>query len=107
MCQIRKTKIEVRANIGAHADARQVARLVVDSWGNETTDMANSNGEAEINSINVELAKFGIQTKMSLADSVCKTRCKCVISDFKKYSNNNLITLLIMNIRTEFAIHME
>ena len=65
VCQIRKTRIEVRADIAAYADARKAAQLAVDNWGNETTDMADNNRKAKINSANVELVKFGIQTKTS------------------------------------------
>ncbi len=73
---MRKTRIEVRANIAAHADACKAAQLAVDNWRNETTDMTNSDGEAEIDPTNVGLAEFGVQTKTSLADSVRKTRRK-------------------------------
>ncbi len=55
----------------------------------------------------MELAKFGVYTKISLADSIRKTRRKWVIDDFTKCSNNNLIILLIMNIGAESATHME
>ncbi len=60
-----KTRIEVKPNITACANARKVARLVVDDWCNKTTDMTNSDGEAEIDSINMGLAEFGVQTEMS------------------------------------------
>ena len=35
--------------------------------------MANSNRKAEIHPTNIELAEFGIQTKISLVDSICIT----------------------------------
>ena len=38
--------------------------------------MADSDGEAKINSTNVELAEFGVYTITSLANSVYKTCCK-------------------------------
>ena len=107
VCQMRKTRIEVKANIAARADACKTAQLVVDNWRNKTTDMTDSNGKAEINSTNVELAKYGVYTKTFLAESICKTRCKWTIDDFTKYSDNNLITLLIINIEVEFATHIE
>ncbi len=53
------------------------------------------------------LAKFSIHTKTSLADSIYKTRRKWVINDFTKYNDNNLITLLMMNIGAEFATYIE
>lgn len=71
-----KTKIEIRANIAARADACKAARLAIDNWGNKTTDIAYSDGEAKIDSTNVELVKFGVQTKTFLPDSVQKIRCK-------------------------------
>ncbi len=107
VCQIRKTRIEVRADIAARIDAREAARLAVDDWRDKTIDMANSNGEAEIDPTNVGLVEFGVQTITSLADSVRKTRHKWAIDDFTKYSDNNLIISLIMNIGAESATHME
>ena len=63
--------------------------------------MADSNREAKINSTNIKLVKFGIQSKMSSADSIQKTCRKWAINDFTKYNNINFITLLIMNIGVE------
>lgn len=71
-----KTRIKIKANIAAHANTSKTAQLTVDNQCNKTTDMANSNEKTEINLINIELAKFSIETKMSLADSICKTHCK-------------------------------
>ncbi len=107
MCQMRKTRIEVRADIATRTNTRKVARLAVDNWCNETTDMATSDVEAEINPTNVGLAEFGVQTETSLADSVHKTCCKWTIDNFMKCSVNNLITSLIMNIRAESATYMK
>ena len=104
---MRKTRIKVRSNIAIHADARKVAQFAVDDWHDETTDIANSDGEAEIDPTNVGLAEFGVQTKTFLADNVCETCRKWAIDDFTKCSDNNLITLLIMNIGAESATHME
>ncbi len=73
MCQMRKTRIEVRADIATRSDAREVARLVVDDWRNKTTDIADSDVEAKIDHTNVGLTEFGVQTKMSLTDSIRKT----------------------------------
>ncbi len=68
-----KTKIEIRADIFARADAHEVTRLAIDDWCNETTDMANSDGETEIDPTNVELAEFGVHTETSLVDCIRKT----------------------------------
>ncbi len=102
-----KTRIEVRANIASRADAREAAGLAVDNWRDMTTDMIDSNGEAEIDLTNVELADFGVQTKTFLTDSICKTCRKWAIYDFTKCSNNNLIISLIMNIGAESTTYME
>ena len=104
---MQKTKIEVKANIATHADARKTAELTVDNWCDKTIDMADSNREAEIDPTNVELAKYGVYTKTFLANSICKTHYKWAIDDFTKCHNNNLIILLIMNIKAESATHME
>ena len=55
----------------------------------------------------MKLAEFGIQIKTSLTNNICKTCCKWVINDFMKYSDNNLIILLIINIGTKFAIYIK
>ncbi len=69
--------------------------------------MADNNGEAEIDPTNRGLAEFGVQTKTSLVDNVHKTCCKWAIDDFTKWSDNNLITWLILNIEAESATHMD
>ncbi len=69
--------------------------------------MADNDGEAEIDSPNVGLVEFGIQTQTSLADSVHETRRKWAIDDLTEGRHNNLITLLIMNIGAEIFTHME
>ncbi len=66
---MQKSRIEVKANITARTDARKTARLGVDNWRNEITDMADSDGEAKIDLTNMRLAKFSIHTKMFFADS--------------------------------------
>ncbi len=76
VCQMQKTRIEIRANIDTCTDARKAAQLTIDDLRNEITDMVDSNKKAEIVSTNVKLAKFGVSTKMSLVDSPRKTCCK-------------------------------
>lgn len=100
-------RIKVGANIAAQTDACKAAQLIVDDQCNKTTDMADSGKKAEIDFTNVELTEFGVYTIMLLADSICKTCCKQAIDDFTKYSNNNLITSLIINIEAESATQME
>lgn len=102
-----KTWMKVRANITACADAYKAARLAVDNQRNKTTNIADSDGEAEIDLTNVELAEFGVYTETSLADNICETRRKQAIDTFMKCSNNNLITSLIMNIGAKSATHIE
>lgn len=60
-----KTWITFRADNVAHADAHKTTQLVVDDWHNETTDMADSDGDAEIDPTNMELAEFGVYTETS------------------------------------------
>lgn len=104
---MRKTKIEIRANIITCADAYKTAQLAINNWYDMTTNMTDSNGKAEIDLTNVKLAEFDILTKKLLVDSVCKTCYKQVIDNFTRCSNNNLIILLIMNIRVESAIYIK
>ena len=71
------------------------------------TDMADSNGKAEIDFTNVELPEFSVHNVMSLADGICKTCCKWAIDDFIKCSNNDLIMSLIINIGAESTTQMK
>ncbi len=57
---MRKTKIEVRANIIIYTDTGKAIWLAVDDWRNKTTDKADSNGIAEIDPTNVRLVEFGV-----------------------------------------------
>lgn len=54
---IRKTRIEFRADIAARADAREVARLQVDDWRDETTEWSRE----------IELEKIEHQMRQATA----------------------------------------
>lgn len=69
--------------------------------------MVNSNKKVEIDHQNIELIELSVQTKAFLVDSIDKTWCKWAIDNFTKYSDNNLIILLIMNKRAKFITYME
>ena len=73
---MRKTTIKIRANIAERVDACKAARLVINNWHNETTNIVNSNREVEIVPTNVELAEYGVHIKTFFADSICETCCK-------------------------------
>ncbi len=60
VCQMRKTRIEVRADLAARVDAREAARLKVKDGRDDLFDVADNNVEAEINPPNVGLVEFGI-----------------------------------------------
>ncbi len=104
---MRKTRIEVRADLAAHADACEAARLEVEDGCNNLSDVADNDGEAEIDFPNVGLVEFGIQTQTSLVDNVHETCRKWAIDDLTKGRHNNLITSLIMNIGAEISTYME
>ncbi len=104
---MRKTRIEVRADLAARADTREVARLEVEDGCDNLSDVADNDGEAEIESPNVGLVEFGIQTQTSLADSVRETRHKWAIDDLTESRHNNFITSLIMNRGAEISTHKE
>lgn len=71
------------------------------------SDVADNNKEAKINSSNVRLVEFGIQTQTSLADKIHKTCCKWAINNLTKSGHNNFITSLIINIGAKFSPHIE
>lgn len=58
---MKKTRIEVRANI---VNSCKAAQLAIDNQCNKMSNMANSNNKANIYSINIELVKFGVSTQM-------------------------------------------
>lgn len=71
MCQIRKTIIEVRANLIGFANTYEVAKLTVDNWHNNLFDIADNNKDkTNIDFANIGLAEFSVQTKILLADSI-------------------------------------
>ncbi len=104
---MRKTRIEVRTDLAARADTCEAARLEVENGHDDLSDVADNDGEAEIDSPNVGLLEFDIQTQKSLADSVRETRRKWAIDDLIEGRHNKLIMSLIMNIRAEISTHME
>lgn len=69
--------------------------------------MVDSDRKAKIDLINVELVEFDIQTIMFLADNIYKTCHNWAINNFTRYSNNNLIMSLIINIKATSATHIE
>ncbi len=59
---MQKTKIKVRVDLAIHADAREAAWLEVKNRRNNLSDVFDNDGEAKIDSLNMGLIKFGIQT---------------------------------------------
>lgn len=76
MCQIQKTKIEVRGDFVIYADACKAGQLEVKDRRDNWSDVVDNDRKAEIYSLNVGLVRFIIQTQTSLANSIRKTRCK-------------------------------
>lgn len=79
MYQMRKTRIEVRANITIWVDACKATRLAADDCCNLTIDKDDSNDEADIDSANRDLIEFGVHTKTLSAKNVQKTRCRWAV----------------------------
>lgn len=69
--------------------------------------MTDSNKKTKINLINIKLIEFGIQIITFLVDSIHKTCCKQAINNITKYSDNNLIMLLIMNIQAQSVTYIK
>lgn len=67
---MRKTRIEIRADIIAQGNACKTASLAADDWRNLTIDMADSNNEANIDFANMDLVDIEVHIKTLLADSV-------------------------------------
>lgn len=101
-----KTRIEVKTKIATWTNTGKTALFAIDNQCNKTINITYSNKKAEIDPANMKLVKFSIQIKIFLANNVGKTCGKWAIDDFIKYSNNNLIILLIINIKTEFTTYI-
>lgn len=84
---MRKTRIKVRANIAARVDAWEITQLIANDWHNITTELAASDVDDKVDSLNVELLEFGIQTKTSITSHIQEMCYRWTIGDFIKYSN--------------------
>lgn len=104
---MKKTRIEVKANIIAQADAWEATRLIADDYCNVTINMADNNDEANIDSVNVDLLEFGVQTKNLLAVSVQETCHRWAVEDYINSNEINVIISLIMNLGIENANYIE
>ncbi len=104
---MQKTRIDIRANLVAYADACEVAQLEVKDRCDNLSDVADNNKKDKMNSLNIRLIAFGIQIQSSLADNIRKTWHKWAIDNLTEGRHNNLITSLILNIRAEISTHIE
>lgn len=73
MCQLRKSRIEIKSNLIIHTNTCEIPKLTANNWYNTTVNIiGNSNDETNNNYINVHLAKFKIHTKTFLTDNIRK-----------------------------------
>lgn len=70
---MRKIKTKIKINIVTYTNVCKTTRLTIDNWLNKTINIINSNKNAEINYINIKLAKFEVYIIIFLAS---KTYCK-------------------------------
>lgn len=98
MCQIRKSRIEVKDNLVASADARKVAKLATNDWRDATVDITrNGNDESNDDCTNVDLADFEVNSEKLLVDNVRENRCRCAMIDYTNSSKIAIITTLIVD----------
>lgn len=68
---MRKTIIEVWADLVGCVYTREAAKFAVNDWHNNSLYIANnSENKANINFANIDLAEFGVHTKTLLANSI-------------------------------------
>ena len=60
VCQMRKTRLEVKADLTIRVNTYETAQLEVKNRCNNLSDMVDNNGEAKIDSSNMRLVEFGI-----------------------------------------------
>lgn len=71
MYQLRKSRIEIKVNLIAHANTCETAKLMADNWYNKTINiMNNSNDKSNNDYANIDLTKFGIYTKIFLTNGI-------------------------------------
>lgn len=73
---MRKTGIEVKADLAVRIDVYKMAQLQVEDERDNLFDVADNEKESEIDFWNMGLIEFVIQTQTSLADNIRKTCCK-------------------------------
>lgn len=103
---MRKTRIKVKADLVAHADACKAAKLAVDDWCDNSPNIANDNEDkANGDSANIDLAEFGVHTETLLANSVKETCRRWVMEDYTNSSKIDVITTLITNLKADISIN--
>lgn len=60
LCQMQKTRIEVKADIIIYANAWDIAWLADDNWYDTIIDLVDSDSDDEVNFLNIKLVKFGV-----------------------------------------------
>ena len=68
--------------------------------------MVDNNDEANINSTNMDLVEFKVQTKILLADSIHKTCHRCAVEDYTNSNKIDIITSLIINLGVKNVNYM-
>ena len=77
VCHIRKKKKKIKINLDARTNNHEAAKLAVNNWHDTGINItSNSNNDTNNNYANLDLAKFGVHTKILLVENVKKTHCR-------------------------------
>lgn len=104
---MRKSRIEVHTNAVARNEARELARLVADDWHDQGPQPYDDDIDTDNELTSVNLAKFGLPGKTSLADVVRGVCKKWLLDDYMISNKIDLITSMITSLETGVANHLK
>ena len=108
ICQIRKSRIEIKASLVVNANAREAAMLTANNWYDTTVDIIrDSNNESDNDYAKIDLLEYEIYTKTLLADSIRETYCRWDVDDYTNSSKIDVITTLMTNLKYEISTNKD
>ena len=104
---MRKSRIEVQADVVVRSEAWELAKLGADNWHNQGSQPFNNDIDTNKGLALVNLAKFRLPGKTSLADAVKEICKKWLINNYLISNKIDLITSMITSLGIAVANHLE
>lgn len=102
-----KSKIKVQVNTITRSEAWELAGLEADKWHNQDFHPFNNNIDTNNKLALVNLVKFGLLSKTSLADTVRGIYKKWLIDDYLISNKIDLIISMITSLEIAMANHLK